>query len=687
MLKTRPRIRWFAVVGLTIGATCAGGCTRTPYVIGAVCPMGDGGSPIDAACPGAPDGGGGGETGDGPGNATFAADLDRSGAMILGPLGLPGGSTPATLTLRGERATSGGWLSDEGAVLAGGAATPLPGTPAPFTDGTLAVSLTAGGPGYVASSPDPGAVGAGDFVVEIVMNAGPGATIADKRAPTGAGWGVRTDASTLVLSVGDGDPTHLTEASAPIAAAAWHHCLAWVSHAAGARVDCNGRQGALVPIKAAGTLDVVTPLSIGGGGPARVARLAMTVVMPGGLGDPSGWLALGRRRFAALTGALPRVHMGADLPRAGLRDSPAYLDLQAAAGSARGLFLVGPDWPRVACRTDSAGAYDCGFLSEPLRTRRVPGDARSWARSELATTATNAALPAEGPPLVDLVPTATDAPHVLSAMAPDTAAKQVFSFFARAGTVDRVGVRVGALDLAVYDLRAGTIIGQPPAGVRATIEDWGGGLRRCIYAYTGVAGDVSHSLTLLDATGAAAFAGDGVTPAISVAGLQIDLGLVLAGSLLAADTQPADHLTFEGADGNLPSVAGAAIDVRVLLPEGPRLTDQAIFNLNRGTAFADQVQLFVRGDQGLAEFWGISAAKTYWTFDNPTTVIDGKRHVMRAWWGLTSAHISVDGITNDQTVLLPDPPPFVLDRIDVGFSEKSGGPLEGLVAGLSIGTP
>jgi hypothetical protein len=675
-----------AALGMTIGAAFSGGCTRNPYVIGAVCPTGDGGSPVDASCPANGDGkDGGGDTTDGPGNATFAAGLDRSGAMQLAGLPLAAGAAVASLTLRGEQASATGWVSEEGVPFARGAGIVEPGLEAPFNDGTGAVGFVAGGPAYLAASLTTGDVGADDFVIEIVLRAAPGATIVD-RSVGGAGWALRTDANALVLAVGDLDPTHAARATFPLSAGAWYHCLVWVSRAAGARLDCNGRAGALVPVLAAGPLDVGTPLAVGGG-PVRVARLALTRIAPGGLGAPATWLDVGRRRFAALAGARPLIAMGTATPLPGVRDSLAYLDLQAAAGAPRRLFLVGPDWPRVACRTDTAGAHDCGFLSEPLRTRRVPADARAWtAGSEVAVMPGPATLAPDGPVFVALVPSAANAAHVLGAQAPDTPARQVFSFFARPGSSGRVGAHVGALGMAVYDLRAGTVV-SAPAGVRATIEDWGDGTRRCIYAYTGVAQSVLHAVDLLDDAGAQAFAGDGATPAVHVAGLQVDLGLVLAGSLLASDMQPADHLTFVGDDGNLPAAAAGLIDVRVLLPEGPRLTDQAIFNLNRGTAFDDQVQLFVRGDIGKVEFWGISTGDTYWTFDHPASMTDGRRHLLSASWNMTSAHIAVDGIARDQAVLLPDPPPFVLDRIDVGFSTQSGGPLEGLVGGLRIGVP
>lgn len=662
-----------------MSAFSSSACTRNPYVIGALCAGGgtgaDGG--VDARCP---------QQG---GTATFAIDFDQSGPTALPNLELPAGAAAPVFTLRGERATATTWPTDEGPALARGAGVPATALPAPFTDETAAVSLDVAAPSYVAAAASLGAVGGDDFVVEAVLRAAPGATIADRRAG-GAGWALATDtAGALTLTVADADPAHAATAAGPIAAGAWVHCLAWVSRAAGARVDCDGRQGTLVPIAAQGDLDGAATLSLGGGAAARVARLTLTRVAPGGLGDPAGWAAVSARRFAVLTGARPSVAKGSATPRTGVRDAPAYLDLQPAAGAPRRLFLVGPDWPRIACRSDAANKHACGFLSEPLRTRRVPADARAWTTGAgLMVVPQTATLPTEGPSLMGLAATTANGPHTLAIDAPDTAARHVLSFFARAGATGRVSVQVGALSAAVYDLRAGTIV-TAPAGplMRATIEPWGDGLWRCSYAYMGAAGPVAHTLRLLDDAGAATFAGDGVTPNIFVAGLQLDLGFTLAGSLLAADPQPPDRLAFVGDDGNLPTGAAVALDMRVLLPEGPRVTDEAVINLNVGGSYDDQVNVFVRGDQGRAQFWGLRNQDAHWTFDHPTPMIDGMLHEIRASWDATSATLAIDRVAETRTATLPNTPPFVFDRIDIGFSESASGALEGLVSGLRIGPP
>jgi hypothetical protein len=97
------------------------------------------------------------------------------------------------------------------------------------------------------------------------------------------------------------------------------------------------------------------------------------------------------------------------------------------------------------------------------------------------------------------------------------------------------------------------------------------------------------------------------------------------------------------------------------------------------------VQLFVRGDMGLTKFWGLRGGETYWTFDHPTSVVDGAVHALRVGWDATAASIRLDGNLRQQPLLLPNSAPFLMNRIDVGFSAESSGALEGLVGGLMIG--
>jgi hypothetical protein len=662
------------------------GCGVSARSIGAVCPGPDGGTPIDASC-----GGDGGPEAS-PTGTTLAVGLDRSGTSLLDErLAVGGATVPAALRLRGEQANDTQWPSQTGGALARGAGAVGLDQVAPFTDGTRAVRLGTG-VGYAAAEPSVGAVGADDFALEVILRATPAGSVADKLRTGGPGWTLASrETGQLVLTVLDASSA-VDIVSEPLPTGAWIHCLYWVSRSAGGRADCDGRAGTLATVPAnLGTLDGPTPLSVGGGaGVAHVAFLALYRTAPGGLGAAAAWQSASARRFAALTGALPSVARGSALPLPGLRDGVAYLDLdrQPASGPERRVFLVGPDWPRVACRTDVAGAHACGFLSEPRRTRGVPASPSGWTSRELVTFPAGALLPEDGPPFYALAPSPVVGPHVLSVVRDEIVAAQVFSFFTRTESfLSHVGVVAGTRGMAVFDVGMGRVV-SAPAGVRATIERWGEGLYRCSIAFDGGQKAAELGIHLLDGGGNELAAGDGTTPALWVAGLQLDVGLVYAGSLLAADTQLGDRLTFVGDDGNLPAGITGEMDVRVLLPAGPRLTDQAIINLNRGGTFDDQVQLSVVGnDKGFTKFWALRGGDTYWTVDHPTPVVDGLLHTLRAGWDSTTARVDLDGVVRSQALLLPNDAPFPLNRVDVGFSGQSSGALEGLVGALRIGAP
>jgi hypothetical protein len=672
-----PRARRFAFAVLALPGALA--CTRNPYVIGSVCPPAGAGTSSDSRCGTPP-----------PPGGTLVVDLKQSGASTLPPFVLASGAEiPLALRLRGESATATAWPSDGPESLARGAGTPTPGRPAPFTDATGAVGLPADAPAYAAADAGVGAVGTDDFVLEVVLRAAAGATVLDKRAG-GAGWSLRETAiGQLALDLDDGVAANAVEITSDttLAAGAWYHCLFWASHASGGRADCDGSEGTISSLAALGKLDGPAALAAGGGAAVDVALVALYRTAAGGLGDPARWLEVSARRFATLTGVYPSFAQGTALPAAGLRGSLAYLDLQRTAGGPRQLFLVGPDWPRVACRTSETGVRDCGYLAEPHRVRGVPADATSptWQASGLTVAASATLFPDGQPRFAALAPSTAATTHALSGASTAGAQNQVFSFFVHRLTAARVAASGGAGGLAVFDLATGDVT-QPP-NARATMEAWGPDVYRCSYVLGNAAGPTTYAVRLVDDAGNETFAGAG-TPTLEVGGLQVDDGLVLAGSLLAADPQLPDRLTFVADDGNLPTGASGAVHLGVLLPGGARVTDQAIVNLNRDAMFGDQVQLFVRGDMagaGNVKFWRLVGGVTHWTFDGAAPVTDGARHLVTARWDASSAHLLVDDKATDMAAQAPNTDLLGLNRIDVGFSEAASGALEGLVFSLVIG--
>jgi len=690
-----------AVLAIALTAVYSG-CTAGPYVIGAYLEA----SPARADASGPDAAADGGSDASPSSTATFAATLSQSGTSQLDPaLALPSGPLAATLRLRGESATADTWPSDQGPVLAGAQAAASTNLDAPFPDATRAVGFVADAPAYAAPTADIADLDADDAVFEVVLRAVPGAVMLDKRG-AGSGWALETNAlGSLVLELDDGQNL-ATVASEPLTSDAWYHCMFWVTHGtasspATGRADCDGRQGTPSDLSALGAVPSTMNLAVGGnaagsGGLTELADFSLFRAPAGSLaGVEVDWLTIGRTRFAALTGSLPQVALGSLLPNPGMRDSVAYLDLDRDDGSGRHLFLVGPDWPRVACRTDVAGVNGCGYLSEPGGTRLLDPDptAAAWAPSEVTLIA-NHALFADGDTrMAALVPSTQSAPHVLTSTASVGPAQEVFSFFARAESGRFVGASVSVHGEAVFDLQTQAV--TAPAGVHATIEPWGAGLFRCAYVFTAEAGSLAYSVHLLDNMPTDVFAGNGATAWLDVWGLQLDVSSAFPISLLGATTQDADELEFVGNDGNLPKTSAASLQVRFLLPVGPRLTDQALVNLNLGDSKEqpqNQVNLFVTGnaDSGKLSFWGLQGGTTYWTVEYPVSApypsaVDGMWHGLQARCAPQSVVMSVDGVAASWPPQKVSPSPFAFDRIDVGFSAQSSGDLAGLVGGIQIG--
>ena len=656
---------------LLMGALLTASCTSNPYFIGSVCEGG--------AC-----GGGGGAIDE---SLSFAIDLNRSGlSQLATELVLPGPRTLPTLSFRGESATASDWPSEQGARGLKAVTSPTLDVDTPFTDGTRAVGFSQLSEVYAANDGDLGEVAGDDFAMELVLRAPAPATLVSKRN-AGNGWALTTAVNgTLRLDLAD-DQALVQVASEPLVPGAWYHCLFWISRQAGGRADCNGRPGNATDLSALGDLSSAEPFRVGGPGPGPLGRLAFFAlhrVGSGGLGSPSDWTSISQTRFSILTGIRPRVAKGTPVPRAGVRNSAAFVDIQRTADDTRRLFLVGADWPRIACRNDTMGTRVCGYLSEPHRARLVPNVASQWTALGLTVTDDSVDFADGVRGMSALVPSKLLTPHTLLQSGMFGGARQTLSFFARAESGQFVSASVANHGTAVFDVRAGSVVSQP-GGARATIEDWGGGVFRCAYLLEPEAGNLTYKIEIVGGAEAEQLTGDGTSPWLDVAEPQLDVGQAYSGSPLGAATQPGDQLSFVADDGNLPSSESITQRFDVLLPVGPRLTDQALLNLNRGGSFDTQVQVYLRGDTNQLKFLGLRDGDTHWAFDNPASLVDGHHHAIEASWGPSYAALSVDGNLLRQSALLANSPAFALDRIEVGYSENSSGSLEGLLGALAIG--
>ncbi len=650
------------------------GCGSRAHVIAEACP--GAGIPGPVGTCGASGAGGIGSSDPG---LTLALDLSTSGTARFGDtLSLGGGSMPALLALRGELATSSAWPVKGGGSLSAVSAGISPALPAPFTDGSGAVGLSSPGAAFRASDASLGDVGADDFAIEVVLRAEPNSVVAQKQDSLG-GWSLASRADgTLSLSLAGA-----TISSEPLTANAWYHCLFWVNRPAGGRADCNGRPGAPADLSGLSAASSGAALAVGGSAAMlELGWLAIFSMKDAASPSLDELTAASRARFLQLTGAFPRIAAGSALPASALRNSPAFLDLESAG--VRHLFLVGPDWPRIACRADLAGARLCGYLSEPERTRFLPANASAWTAQEVSLAATADAFTENEDDLSGLVPSVNDTAHSLTFSGAFGGARQVLSFFARAASGHLLAVSVGNLAAASFDLSAGSVLTTPP-GVIARIEPFGAGSFRCSYVFTPANGELDYRLALLADDASSAFSGDGASAAVEIGGLQLDVGQADAGTLLAADLQPADALTFVGDDGNLPGGTAVTAALQTLIPRGPRLNDEALLSLNLNGDFANQVELYVTGDGGELKFWGLQGGDTHWAFDHPAPFTDGKWHAVVASWDKGSAVLTVDGVALTEAALSPNLPAFSLNRIDVGFSSSSSGSLDGLVSRLEIG--
>lgn len=691
-------VRPLNLLRLAVLAALSGlpGCARD-HVIGVHCGPGTS-QPVCAGSDGGTDAGAG-DAGvimdpprecplvDGCDDMTLVVGLDASGPYWLPQAFSVGAATlPVSLRLHGEDAQPAAWPARVGGTLsgAGNATTALPTL---FTDASRRVRLPAA-TAYTGGATI-GAAGTGDFVLEVVFRADPGVMLARKLAG-GQGYALGTDAQgALRLTLSDGSLT-VDVVSEALVVGAWHHCVAYVSpgrtDARGARVDCNGRPGAFTDVRALGDVDTDAPLTLGGGAEGELLFLALhrAPSVLATLPDPDAALGVASRtRFAMLTGTWPYLAQGTPLPATQQRSSAAWLDMLDAGGTRR-LFLVGRDWPRVVCRPAGAARF-CAYLAEGEPTRAYGDDisAASFGATELTVSA-GAALFADGTTSMEgLVPSTTSGAHTLARSRAYGGQPLAFSFFARAGTSGFVGVSAGALGVAVFDLGNGTVV--TPPDVQAHIEDFGGGLFRCAYVATPPAGSVEHRLHLLADGALAAFAGDGVSASVFVAGLQIEIGEALPTSLAPPGNRSVDRLTFLGTDGNLDPL-GAGVVAEVRLAALPRVTDHAIVNLSRLGTFDDEINVFLAGASGQFAFGARADAAGVWGFQNPTSGIDGETHALRVAYDASGLELTVDG---ESSFFVPGGGvviPSALDRMDIGHSGDASGPLEGLVRRVGFST-
>ncbi len=627
---------------------------------------------------------------------TLQLPLVQSGTLsTTRELRIGGTFASATISLRADRATGTTWTSEEGFVLGASAGTaPSTGRPAPFTDGSHVVELAAGAGTYTASDTSLGDASREDLVVEAVFRASPSSTLVHKQDAT-AGYRFDVDGTLgLGLSVKDANGATLRIAGPTLVDGAFYHCLGFVGRSAsgdaGGRILCNGRAGSAVDVHALASLSSSAPLRVGGDASTASAAtaLAYAAVYTGdglfvGASDAAAAMATAARlRFARLVGVEPSAALGTPLPRLDVRASAATLDLLDQG--VRRLFLVGEDWPRIACRPDGLGSRFCGYLGEATSDRAFPGatEATGWSATALGVTA-DQALDGYGLATLDaLVPTAAATSHELSNSRAYGGQRLAFSFFVRAGSKSVVGATDSSSGVALYDLAAGAVA-SAPSGVTAALESYGNGLFRCVYASSPPSGTVTHRVLALADAGGGTWAGDGSTVSHFVGGLEVEIGEPYPTSPMRAGARAPDRLTYEAGDGNLPS-GTIRFEADVLLPDAPRSVDQTFVNVNRAGSFDDEVGFFLSvPSESVALSARVSGMGSFGT-SHTTRIGDGRWHPVAAAFRPGLAETSVDGLVQSYVPPASASLPTGLDRIDVGHSIAASGPVNGLVRYVTI---
>lgn len=667
-----------------------GACTERSYVVGAVCSAvgtcassggagagGAAGSENVVGTAGSNAGGNGGMKPEGG----FELDLTGSGVERL-PQQLRAAEPSHFLVA--DDATSTRWPARVGDALSvADKATLRIAEPAPFADPGNVLSHS--GATFSANS-DWSSTGSGAVAVEVVFRAEAGAVLLAQRDAA--------QSLELFLAADQRLTWRLTSGTAEVVASslalvpdAWHHCLALFDAAQGAELLCNGQPGNAVNVPASFALAASKKTFTLGdaGNVARVHWAELGQWRAATWGPRGAWTDVARERFTRLVGTYA-AGATEPLPFADVRDSGAYIDMSPSdAPELRQLHPVGAHWARIVCRPTLDTARSCGLLVEAASSQTITAADLALAKWD-ATATTLSAAAASGPTgestLYGLTPTATATEHALEVNAPLVNGPGVVSLFARPGSTRLLRVEVTDVASATFDLAEAKVVTQENT-LLATAEPWGDGLLRLSFAFDVKMGPGRLRLALLDDAGTEAFSGDG-----SVAAYAGDAQLSFRSFSTPLPTlsavQQADHLVYPAGNGNLAGGRYFDFSAEIWLPNTPLLADAAIVNANFAAKYDQQINLFVSPD-GKIQFWGLQGAAAPWQLGSPYAVNDGKLHQVSATVNADGASVSIDGRSTSAPAERYDT--TVLDRVEIGTSTSSSGPLTGIVRRLLIATP
>ncbi len=668
------------------------GCTEDSYVIGALCTAvdtcpgsggtGTAGSGANAGATAMAGSSGSGGSGGLPAIEGFALDLTGSGPERL-PQQLLG--VDPTHFLVASDATPTSWVARVGTSFDVIAPTALEiGQPAPFAD-PGSVLHHAGTTTFSAESTWAD-TSTGALALEAVFRGEPGAVLLAQR-DANSGLELFLDASGSLNLLLDSGASEIVVSSRPLVPDAWHHCLALFDvDQASAQIFCNGHAGDAASVPAA---FVVSPgaaaATLGSDTAPRLHWAELARWQAASWGPRGAWTDLARERFVRLVGTYAESATE-PLPFAEVRDSGAYLDMSPSdAPELRRLHPVGEDWPRIVCRPTSDSPRTCGLLVENSASQFEAPEAftlDTWDALELTAAPASAAGPTGDDTLFALTPSAHAAEPALERDAAFGTGPAVLSLFARAAGARLLQAEVIGVASATFDLVDLTVV-ESTGTLFTSVESWGDGLVRLSYSFgvTGGAGRVR--LAILADDGALVFAGDG-SVAAQLGDVELRFRSYAAPLPAFGAIQQADHLVYPAGNGNLPAGPWFSFSAEIWLPPTPLVADGAVFNANFATNYDQQINLFVDPD-GALQFWGLQGDATHWQFSTSETVNDGSVHQIVARVDQNEATLSIDGQSTSEPAGQYDL--SALDRVEVGTSTSSSGPLTGIIRRISITQP
>ncbi|HTM43552.1 MAG TPA: LamG-like jellyroll fold domain-containing protein [Polyangiaceae bacterium] len=681
--------------GASLALFLSGACTERSYVVGALCNA-IGSCPAD----GGPSGGGSGGVGGMPSGGMAAAGTDAGTTVDSGPTPLSGfvlnftGSGPARLPhpllgadptdfLIADDATAVTWNARVGAGFDVADVNALSlGESSPFAD--PGATLSHAGAAVFSAQSTWADTSAGALALEVVFRGEPGAVLLSQRDANG-GIELALDASGTLNFTLDSAANEVVASSPALVQDAWHHCLALFDQTqAVTQIFCNGHAGVAATVPVGFVVTAVTaPATLGSASAARLRWAELARWQAATWGPRGAWTDLARERFSRLVGTYAQ---GANepLPFAEVRASGAYIDMtSAAAPTERSLHPVGEDWPRIVCRPTNDSARACGLLVEAASSQLVaPADFTldNWMATQLTVTAQGAAGPTGANSLFALTPSATAAAHNVQITVPMGEGPAVLSFFARAEGKKRVRAEVLNVGSAVFDLALPSVVDSTGTLVTSA-ESWGNGLSRLSFSFDVNPGQGNLRLSVLADDSTAAFAGDG-NVAIDIGDVEMRFRSYSTPLPTFGTIQQADHLVYPTGNGNLPSATSFDVSAEVWLPAAPLVADAAILNANFATRYDQQLNLFVRPQDGTVQFWGLQGTAVNWQLPNPQAVNDGNLHQVRAIIDPTGATLTVDSQTTTEPNAQYDV--TALDRIEIGTSTSSSGPFTGIIRTLRI---